>query len=190
MKTGDFRKSKIILLGLVLSGATSSCGNSGPEASVEKVNPASYNGNTTSNSVTAAASSSSIPGQYECPTSNNVIPNYDVHFNGTDYFMVCPSVKAKSDILIHGTTYSSNTICVFPIQYNSYNNIYPFTDTTTGLPAVQCVQAATSGAFVSFPGLSYNAVMIVEQPSEAQLSSCLSADNFYACPFYSFGQFR
>src|SRR5262249_30566162 len=125
-----------------------------------------------------------------CPQSANVIPDYDTNLNGTDLFTVCTSKQNNYDLLIHGTTESSPTICIYPATYADATHIYYKPDVQTGGPLVTCVAAQSGGDKVSFNGINYNYVFIVEQPYEDQMTTCLTTMSYEQCPHFSAGQIR
>ena len=129
---------------------------------------------------------------YNCPTSPNVVPDYDYLFDGSGQYRVCKKKDSDSDILIHGRTSLSNSICIFPAHFVDVTTVYTRPDPMApALPWFKCFQIAEAGIFASFPNTSFNAVFIVERGAEYQMRDCLkNGGNYYTCPSYSFGKFR
>jgi hypothetical protein len=127
---------------------------------------------------------------YRCVNEPNVLPDYDWDLDGSGRYTVCPSTKAFSDILIHGSTSYGNEICVFPAQYIDDSHIYTKPTLSGTGPISACVQGTPNGAYASFQGVNYNAVFIVEKRDYQQMMECLIQRNYYFCPSFSFGTFR
>ena len=181
-------KSKIfthIISSLIAITALSGCGNlmkanlpTPPKSSQQTANPA------TSSTV------SSVNGNFTCPNQANVLPDVDVYLNGSDDFTVCPSTQNATDILIHGKTQISAQICVCPVSYVDSTHVYWKPDVATGAPLFQCSDETSAGVTETFTNMNYNAVYIVEGPYKDAMIACLVEGNAYACPHYSFGEFR
>jgi hypothetical protein len=139
---------------------------------------------------TFTGTSSDGSSDYRCPSSPNVMPNWDRAIDGSGRYTVCPSRTDFANILIHGKTSVSNEICVFPAQYISETNIYtkPAADGTGAMNA--CIQATQTGVYASFKEINYNAVFIVEKRNHQQMVDCLILKNYNFCPEFSFGVFR
>lgn len=135
---------------------------------------------------------------YKCSGSSTIQPQVNNLATTAGNYMICPSINSGnySDILVHGTTINSNTICVFPAQLNSGGQVSWIRSTTDNSPIYQCIQTTTDGAYFSFPtttGLSsgFNAAFIVEAPYQNAMKVCLQSNYAAsACPAYSFGSFR
>jgi hypothetical protein len=139
-----------------------------------------------------------VSSAYSCPAKANVAPDYDWEFNGSFFFKACPSKNNTSDLHIDGWTPNSSTICIFPAMvYSQTRTAYiphaatGASDLQAGQPEVQCKTNGTLGVNVSFAGMTYNAVFVVELPDVAKMQTCLLTGNYFLCPRnYSFGQFR
>ncbi|MCM2322432.1 MAG: hypothetical protein NDJ90_04135 [Oligoflexia bacterium] len=131
-------------------------------------------------------------GDFSCPGSPNVVPDYDSENDGSGYFTVCASRTDNAKLFIRGQTARSNTICVFPAQVVDSRHTYWKPELGTGLPWNQCVSAIedVEGALLTFAGINFNAVFIVEEMDRDQMQLCLGNGNYYGCPAYSFGRFR
>jgi len=127
---------------------------------------------------------------YRCPSNPNVIPDYDDRLDGTGQYSVCTHRSSESQILIQADSYQNEKLCIFPAQVIDSKHIYVKPDTQTGAPWHQCIPQANSGIFADFTGIQYNAVFIIDGSDEYQMTKCLIGGNYYACPQYSFGQFR
>lgn len=139
---------------------------------------------------TVGDNSSGISIEYRCPSNPNVIPDFDGKLDGTGQYSVCTHNSSKSQILIQPESYQNEKLCIFPAQVIDSKHVYVKPDTQTGGPWHQCIPHADSGIFADFPGIQYNAVFIVDGSDEYQMTKCLIGGNYYACPQYSFGQFR
>jgi hypothetical protein len=138
--------------------------------------------------------------EFSCPSSPNVVPDYDYDLDGSGYYNVCYHRTSQADIKFTGRTASSNVVCVFPAEYVNATNIFvkPDVDAGTNAPWYQCREltgspdgATSSGVRMSFPGIRWNAAFIVEGTQAAlEMQRCLAQNNYYACPRYSFGIFR
>jgi hypothetical protein len=130
---------------------------------------------------------------YNCPSSANVVPDYDWLFNGTGYYQVCPSKSNLSDILVHGTPPAAGPVCIFPAEIASNGQVYakPDVNKNDGSPWVQCITPGVDGVHASFPGISWNAAFIVAGQDVQQMSLCIQGGIYSYCPKnYSFGSFR
>ncbi|HAR43178.1 MAG TPA: hypothetical protein DCS07_11220 [Bdellovibrionales bacterium] len=128
--------------------------------------------------------------EYVCPATPNVLADYDFEFNGSGTYTVCQSQNLEN-IEIHGKTAQSNTICVFPIQYVNEQNIYWKPELATGRPLSSCITVnSTAGVYATFPGITFNAVFIVENTDRWQMEQCLITGTYATCPHYSYGKFR
>ncbi len=164
----------------LLALATFSCANS--------ANTLYGQTSTSSNStmLSGTAGSSLTQGSYTCPLDPNVVPINDPYLNGTDEFKVCKDASAPNQILIHGETEISNQICVIP-AYSSPTGVVAYTQETIQCPML--TSGSTTGVNVSYPGLTFNAVYIVEAQNSEQLLSCLQTGQ--NCPSsYSYGVFQ
>jgi len=120
--------------------------------------------------------------------------------DGSGFYEVCTHNENANDIMIHGETYFSDQICVFPAEViDSTGQIFLKQDIAHNSILYKCVRAEDGGAPVRFDFTNYNAFFIVEQPNFNQMLSCLTAPggpNYYACPntsgsgYYSYGRFR
>jgi hypothetical protein len=137
-----------------------------------------------------SSSSNTSSNAYRCPSSTNVFPDEEYALNGGGRYTVCTTSKSAANILVHGTTSRSNRVCIYPAQVIDEQHVYVKPDTSTGLPWHQCSEISDLGVPASFPNINYNAVFIVEGPDESAMTSCLMGGNYFACPEYSFGQFR
>jgi hypothetical protein len=133
---------------------------------------------------------SSTDPNYTCPDNPNVVPDYDWYHDGSEQFTVCPKNTSIYDILVHGKTHSSDTICVYPTQVIDSQHVYVKPDVTTGLPLSVCIKIADTGVYANFDQINFNAAFIVEQPDDAAMRTCLYQGNYTNCPRYSFGKFR
>jgi hypothetical protein len=129
-------------------------------------------------------------GSFSCPVSANVTPHYDWNLDGTDFFTVCTSKDSAYDLIIHGKTHDSSTVCVYPLQYYSSSQIVWKAD-AQGFPMVKCqeISGAGNGIAVTFDKTNFNALIIVEGPDSDQMRLCLTNNNV-PCPHYSYGKFR
>lgn len=129
---------------------------------------------------------------YNCPSGNNVVPEYDWSRDGSGQFQVCASKTNLDDILIHGKTASETQICVFPAQYQDSLHVYVKPDPKQpDLAWSTCVDTANAAQVIlTFQDANYNAVFIVENSARSQMTSCLMQGNSQLCPSYSFGKFR
>jgi hypothetical protein len=145
-----------------------------------------YNQLTTSSSTESLAGGTTSPtvqGDYTCPLDPNVVAVNDPNLDGTDEYKVCKDTSAPSQILIHGETETSDQICVIP-ALSTATGVVAYTSQT-----IQCPMIVAGGVNVSYPGLTYNAVYIVEAGASAQLLTCLQTG--YNCPStYSYGVFQ
>jgi hypothetical protein len=154
--------------------------------------------NSTNFAVTTSGTSSSNSmtnsSNYSCPGLSNVIPQLNVSTDGTGNYIVCPSKTTgdDTDILVHGKTSNSQSICVFPMQQGQSSMPSPILD-STGAPVYVCALATSGGAFLSFAQSQvpngFNAVAIVEGGYQYSMSQCILNGLFY-CPNYSYGKFR
>ena len=133
---------------------------------------------------------------YECDGLRTVVPQRGTSTDGSGYYSVCPSVDATQDwnILLHGKTVQSGTVCVFPSQTSFSGGISWIKDPNTGRPAFLCAPTTASGAYYNFPSLAkakigFNSVIVIEAPEAPQMLRCIE-QNFSYCPDYSFGKFR
>jgi hypothetical protein len=151
-----------------------------------------------------ALSTGSTDADYECPSTPNVVPDYDWMRNGTGRFKVCSHTTDSSKLLVHGATAYSATICIFPVNYVSDSEVFLYEGSGGGILSA-CAAAGEGGVTAEFPGIVFNAVFIVESPWKGQLETCLAGPqgpNYYFCPgvtgspsggnigYYSFGQIR
>lgn len=135
---------------------------------------------------------------YLCPTAPNIIPSYDRRLDGSGYFRACRHRTSNADVKLHGQAYSNSGVCIFPIQYVDSRNIYAKPDLQTGLPWSQCYPLPTSeggtvvdsGIYANFPGISWNAVVVVDPYDNLAMRACLSSGQLSQCPDYSLGKFR
>ena len=139
---------------------------------------------------------------YECPSTPNVVPDYDWMRNGTGRFKVCTHVSDTTKLLVHGATAYSSTICIYPVNYVSDSEVFLYEGAGGGI-LNKCAAAGDGGISAEFPGIVFNAVFIVESPWQGQLETCLAGPqgpNYYFCPgvtgdsgdpnigYYSFGR--
>jgi hypothetical protein len=137
--------------------------------------------------------SSGLDKNFLCPSTANVVPDYDRDFDGSGFYRVCPSTISPYDVLIHGRTHASDTICVIPAEYIDATHVYLKPLVQGGQPQVSCLNAAQSagaGVLATFPATRYNAVFIVESQYKDAMMACLPGGNYLFCPPYSFGKFR
>jgi hypothetical protein len=127
---------------------------------------------------------------YNCPGSPNVTPDSDTNLDGTDYFTVCTSKTADDNLLVHGSTEHSGTICVIPVMGSDDQNMQPVADPSSHQLLMQCVSASSSGASVSFSSAQFNGVLIVESQDANGMISCMYSGDYNTCPNYSFGMIR
>lgn len=169
--------SSNVVLFTLLALTTFSCAN-GPSAQYNKLSSSS-----SSQTLAGGTTSPTIEGDYTCPLDPNVQAVNDPNLNGTDEFKVCKDASAPSQILIHGETQVANQVCVIP-AYNSPTGVVAYTQET-----IQCPMVSSGGIYVSYPGITFNAVYIVEAQNSAQLVTCLQTG--YNCPStYSYGVFQ
>lgn len=172
-------KTLIATLALLLTGCGQVYRNSLPQSLL-----GSYSVNNPSSSFTINSN------QFACPSSPNVLPDYDSRLDGTGRYTVCATPSSKSRILVHGKTTSSKQICIYPAQVIDQKHVYVKPDLSTNLPWNQCSEIIDGGVTAQFDSIEFNAVFIVEEPDQAQMTSCLIGGNYYSCPTYSFGKFR
>jgi hypothetical protein len=143
-----------------------------------------FNSVTSSTETLAGGTTSpTIEGSYTCPLDPNVQAVDDPNLDGTDEYKVCKDISAPSQILIHGETEVANQVCVIPAESTS-TGVVPFTNLT-----IQCPMVTSGGIYISYPGITFNAVYIVEAQNSAQLVTCLQSG--YNCPStYSYGVFQ
>ncbi len=139
--------------------------------------------------------------KYRCPTLSNVVPqstgtstNLNSNTTGrTNFYTVCKSATTgnQSDILVHGSTAYSRSICVFPLR-SSTSGLPTAMTRSNGQPIVVCGPITKDGVLLSFPSnLSFNTVAIVEGNDENSMSYCLRTQFMSDdCPNYSMGTFR
>jgi hypothetical protein len=127
---------------------------------------------------------------YYCGSKANVEPDWEWSLDGAGYYTICPSKTVYSNILVHGQTSLTNTICIFPAEYIDDRNIFTKPDLQTGGPMHKCVTATDRGVYTAFAGVRYNAAFIVESPHVEQMYACLVQRDSVTCPRYSFGIFR
>lgn len=170
---------------VVLSG----CGNmSGVNSDLYYKGSSSSSAATAGGDVTGGITLQGIP--FICPSSPNVVPYYDVNFDGTDRFKVCESGVATEKIAIYGRTKSANTLCAFP-ALSTGSGLQLFQNGASSAYS-QCARMDIGDPVITFDkGISFNAVFIVEAPYEAQMRNCLTLRAPSLCPQpYSFGVFR
>jgi hypothetical protein len=136
-------------------------------------------------------------GNYTCPNTANVLSNSDsAAYSNAGKYTVCSQTSNIANIKIHGTTMGSNGICVFPVQFIDSSHVYFKPDLSTGLPMASCATISSSGTSSSsgieltFTGISFNAVFIVDDSSKDMMQMCLANANAGGCPLYSYGKFR
>jgi hypothetical protein len=148
-----------------------------------------------------SGSGSTTDGNYSCPNTPNVLSNSDSSsYSNAGKYTVCTQSSNISMIKIHGTTMGSNGICVFPVQYVDSSHVYFKPDLTTGLPLSNCATISSSssssgsssgsGIELTFSGINFNAVFIVDDTNQGQMQTCLATANAGGCPLYSYGKFR
>lgn len=128
-------------------------------------------------------------GTFACPSSPNVVPDYDWAFDGSGFYQVCPHLSSASSMLIAGDTGASATVCAFPANYVSESELYTKPDATGG-PQYKCFSVPQGGGQLTFEETNFNSVFIVAKADRSQMTKCLMARNFHYCPAYSFGLFR
>jgi hypothetical protein len=167
--------STILLASLGISGVITGCGavSGGVGDDYYKV------GNSSASAITASNPNGTTTIQgYSCPNSPNVTPMQNNTTGANNQFTVCTS-STPGQIFITGTTTTSNQICVFPVL--SSNNIgTPVLNTQ-----IQCPFATGNGVTLSYAGINFNAVAIVEAPFAVQMYNCLA--NGGQCPNYAYG---
>lgn len=175
-----YHKISLFLVGLTFAGCTNGPGNkqitgfADPDSGNSLVSPLEEN--------------------FDCPFEDNVTPMEDWMLDGSGHFEVCPSKKNAAEILIHGQTYASDTICVFPVEWIDSSSVFVKPDLTNGAILYKCGKATSKGTTVKFENTDYNSVFIVESPYVQQFLKC--AEGKDVCPetpytgYYSFGKFR
>jgi hypothetical protein len=131
---------------------------------------------------------------FDCPTSPNVLEEYDDDLRETGTFSVCTAKTSAFRIRVHGKTKSNDSICVFPAQYIDRTRILAKPD-SRGYPMSACasadsIPAGSSGLIFEFANTNFNAVFIVEAQDRDQMQMCLFSNNPFGCPEYSYGKFR
>lgn len=131
-------------------------------------------------------SSSVSDGAYNCPTSPNVLPHQDVTFDGTQRYTVCKNGASATRILVKGFSSTSDTVCVYPIQYvDATRFVYKLTP--SGLPLFACGNLATNHRMeFDFANTNYNALIVVDSADQLNMSRCLTMGQ--TCPNYSMGR--
>lgn len=174
--------------------ALSACGNVGSydrtKISTNYSTQSSASGGTTGNGYQNYLSEDP---NYSCPLQSNVNPSYDPSVTALyDHFTACTNKYNQTDIVVHGETSRSTTICAFPVQYVNDQQIVWIKDSTTNKPIVKCQspESGKDGIYIRMTTSQYNALIIVESPDESAMSNCLSTGNRYACPLFSFGKIR
>ena len=175
---------------LVLSG----CGN------VAKARLWSSKVSNVGSPATAADGNGTITGtgivtqtDYICPGTQNILPDWDIWFDGSNRFSACTNQKTYSSILIRGRLASGTSICVFPAQYVDATHIYTkpvASGATQGLPEFICKPMADAGVIFDYTGITYNYLFIVAEADSNSMQGCLKLGSYYSCPSYSYGKFR
>ena len=175
-----------MLVLLITPGCLSNSGSSKDSSS-----SVSTKSKSSSNDSSSTSSTEDSEG-YNCPSEANVTPNYDWHHDGTGEFTVCQHKDDSSNILIHGKTNVSTTICVFPTKSDDEStSIYLSSDQQS--VRYQCASAKENGVYIALEDFSsYNGVFVVESPYASQMEHCLFMNNGYLCPsaepsYYSYG---
>lgn len=134
---------------------------------------------------------------YSCSDNYNITPNNSSYSDRTGYYSVCTALGVANywNILVHGKTSTSDTICVFPAQEGTDGDFAWIRDPARNEPTSLCAPATASGAYFSFPTLSrakigFNSVMIVEAPDLESMKRCLVQHFNTQCPNFSSGRFR
>lgn len=128
--------------------------------------------------------------EYSCPEDPNVIPDY-ADIDDTGNFTVCRHRNNAAQILVHGTTRVSSTLCIYPVEIVDESHVFTKPDLSQGgAPTFQCIGATEKGVYANFQQMSYNAVFIVEGPDRARMSACLVRGDYMTCPRFSYGRFR
>jgi hypothetical protein len=139
----------------------------------------------------AIFSTTTTVGDFICPKAFNTAPDYDYDLDGSKFYRICKHKSSANDVLVWGKTSKDKQVCVFPVEYVDRDHLYAKPDTSTGLPLVTCADNnEVSGLAMRFPGITFNALFIVEGADKAQMQSCLKQSNFYLCPHYTYGKFR
>jgi hypothetical protein len=192
MKTSALKTT--VLFGLIATLSTA-CGNYVGGNRGIRVSTSGVNYGTTADLTALSGGGTSTYGTYTCPNSPNVLPsNTDNLGSNAGKYTVCTDSQSTANIMLHGNTNGSSTICVFPLQYIDSTHTYFKPDTSTGLPLSTCssVTSATSsnGVTMGFAGMSFNAVIIVDDTDQAAMQLCLANASPGGCPNYSYGKFR
>jgi len=129
---------------------------------------------------------------FECPGTDNILPDNDWDFNNSDSFTICTSSASRFNVLIKAhpeESFGDEMVSVFPLQYINAANIFWKID-INGLPMVKQISKKEDGIELSFENTNFNGFFIVSVENQAQMSQCLQANNSSICPNYSYGVFR
>ncbi len=127
-----------------------------------------------------------------CADEPNVLENYDDDLKETGRYTVCTARASAYQVRVHGHTYDSDSVCVFPARYVDRTHIVASLD-SHGYPLVACasIAASASGLIYQFDNVSFNYAFIVEEAYKDQMQMCLFSQNPSMCPErYSKGKFR
>ena len=184
------KTTSIKLLSLLLAASAMTLGGCGNFSNSRRViaPESTYNPQGTVNEYSAALSDTS----YDCPLYPNVTPDYDYDFDGSGHYTICKSRETQETVQIQGRTSLSDTICVFPTQYVNEDNSFWKPDPYNGGPLSTCTTVNdTEGVYLTFAGITFNAVFVVDKSYRMQMATCLAAGNYNLCPkYYSYGRFR
>jgi hypothetical protein len=135
---------------------------------------------------------------YECQASAVIVPA-SAPADGRGKYQVCTSKSSLTEIQLQGRSLSSSHICAYPARavgtapataiYDMYGN-----------PISSCVGlsggASTTTTSFSFPGVTFNALAVIDQTDEfgrsqkERMDQCLRTQMYSDCPTYAYGIFR
>lgn len=130
---------------------------------------------------------------FSCPSSANVLPDYDVYLDGSGVYSACAHKSDANQVKLSGkaSRNSNNRICVFPAEVVDSTHWYVKPDLSTGRPLVSCQTLSGSEAVFNFAATKYNALFVAEEHDMQQMSDCLQSGHYPSCPaMYSYGRFK
>jgi hypothetical protein len=162
-----------VAVATVLSGCANGAGNN--------IIPVNYEGQQS-----IVSSTSGLVGNgFDCPENNNIM---GASTGDLSNYTACQNLSSESQVLLEGVGSYSSEVCVFAAM-TSGNNIFPVYSSSGSL-AVTCVSMSGAEAQLSFSGVSFNSLYVVDQSDENTMYTCLADNEPDECPEYAFGEFR
>lgn len=137
-----------------------------------------------------------IRGDFVCPNTANVVPNFDLEMDGSGYYKVCYHKTLSDTLFIVGDVSQSEKekqVYVFPIQFVDKYTIWLKPDVNKKSVAFEQAQVNDDGFEVKFNLTDFNSVIIVESQYIDKMRACLLTKpkpSFNLCPPFSFGKFK